>query len=164
MKPQVLLNYFIKPSLDYLSESCRGINGLNSKQMMLAICGQESHCGQYFKQLDNGSAQGPWQVEKLSYNDLRDNFIQYREGLDNILAKMFTPLMQEPLIQSPMYNCAIARLCLYRYDDPMPALNDKSGMWEFYKKRYNSYLGAATEDEWNRNWEKYVAVIDEFNG
>ena len=163
MQPSVLINYFIRPACDYLVKYCPNCNGLNSIQMMLAIAAQETHCGLYFKQMGNGPARGIWQVEPKTSRDTYLNYIGYKNGLSELLEGMYSPILKAPHIQSPLYNCAIARLCLYRYPEAIPKLGDRDGMWTLYKKRYNSVLGKATKAEWNENWEQYVApsVISE---
>jgi len=158
MKAKTLLEYIITPALDELAFVVKNINGLNSKQFMLAVAAQESHCGEYFRQI-NGVALGIWQIEPSTNDDLYQNYLCYHQEIDPILSQYYTPLMPCPHIQSPMYNCSIARLCMYRYRDPMPELNDKEGMWQFYKKRYNSSQGKATQNQWNENWERYVKDI-----
>ena len=159
MKPKVLVDYFIRPACDYISEYCPNCNGPNSVQMMLAIAAQESHCGMYFKQVGGGPARGVWQVETRSSEDVLENFVAHKNGLADLLMSMYSPVLKYAHIQSPLYNCAIARLILYRYPEAMPDLDDKDGMWEFYKHRYNSEYGAAEQHEWDKNWDMFVAGI-----
>ena len=159
MKPKVLVDYFIKPACDYIAEYCPKCNGRNSIQFMLAVAAQESHCGLYFKQL-TGPARGIWQVEPASSQDVIENYVSHKNGLADLLHAMYSPVLKYAHIQSPLYNCAIARLIVYRYPEAMPAYDDRFGMWEMYKHRYNSVSGAATKDEWDRNWDNYVAGID----
>ena len=162
MKAKVLVDYFIVPALNYLAhKDNHAINSLASKQMMLAIAAQESQCGTHFKQL-NGCAEGIWQIEPATSQDLEQNFLAYRPELHQLVMGMTNPMYLFNHIQCPMYNCAMARLCLYRYPEPMPEFNDRQGMWKLYKQRYNTMLGKATEDEWNENWERWVSENEAF--
>jgi len=38
----------------------------------------------------------------------------------------------------------------------LPDHNDLEGMWKFYKRFYNSYLGAAIKEQFYANYKKYV--------
>ena len=162
MRSKILIDYFIKPALDYLAIEAQNINGKNSRQFMLAVAAQESHCGEYFKQLGNveRGGEGIWQVEPPTRDDLYKNVLQYRKNLMKLVSDFCTPMCQYPLIQLPMYNCAIARLCVYRYKEAMPEFGARDQMWELYKKRYNSRQGAAKKEEWDDNWQRFVEGVE----
>lgn len=162
MKAKVLHDYFIKPTLDYLAIEAQNINGKNSRQFMLAVAAQESHCGEYFKQLGNveNGGEGIWQVEQATKDDLNGNYLNYRPELKKIVDNFFSPWQKFPLIQSIEYNCAIARLCVYRYKEPMPPFDDRDSMWDLYKKRYNSSKGAAKKKDWDDNWHRFVEGVE----
>ena len=159
MRPHILVDHIIKPTMHAFEQTLPLINKPNSIQLMLAIAAQESDCGVYFKSI-NGHEMGIWQVHPDTDTDLHENFLNTRPELLMILNHLKSDWMNWPHIQSPMYNCAIARLCLYRYSEPCPPFNDMDGMWKFYKKRYNSYKGAATEEEWIENWNNYVLGME----
>lgn len=124
--------------------------------MLLAIAAQESRCGKYFAQL-GGPAQGPWQVEPGTHNDLFCNFLDFRPELRDVLEELLPVIpVAAPLISSPLYCCGVARMLMYRQPWSVPELNDRDGMWQRYKFSYNSYLGAAKKEEWDHVWAKYV--------
>ena len=161
MKAKTLIEHIIAPTLHHLAAAAPKIDSMAAKQFMLAVAAQETHCGQYFKQLGihpeaENYGQGIWQVEHNTSQDIFDNYLRYKPKLLDLVNQLFTKANNQPHIQCPMYNCAIARLAVYRYKEPMPELNDKEGMWELYKLRYNSHLGAATKPHWVKNWDIYV--------
>lgn len=161
MRPSTLLTAFIRPTLKHLAIKEPSIDSPAARQIMLAIAGQESACGRYFAQLGDGPARGIWQVEPATHRDLQNNYLKYRLAFWQHLNKLLPDVvLTDPLLSCQLYSCGVARLCLYRQPDPMPALGDKNGMWQLYKKYFNSHLGAATKAEWDHNWEKYVEGVE----
>lgn len=159
MQSKVMMEYVIKPAMAILGEIKPKANTPASCQFMLAVCAQESNLGLYFKQVGGGPARGPWQIEPATYDDLYANFIRHE---DELLAAM--PKIRgdnpNPLITNLIYSCVIARLCVYRYPEPMPEVDDVRGMYELYKRRFNSLDGAATTSQWLTNWDRYVKGVD----
>lgn len=157
MRPQILLDYFIVPALTHLAQVKPKIDSPAARQFMLAVAAQESRCGEYFKQLGDGPAQGIWQVEPATLHDLHINYLSYESQLDRHLFALLPMVdITDPMISCPLYNCGVARLCIYRQPCPMPELNDREGMFQVYKTYYNSVRGAATISEWRDNWKRYV--------
>ena len=52
--------------------------------------------------------------------------------------------MGENLATNPMYGAAVCRQCYYRKPDALPAAGDIEGHANFWKKHYNTLLGAGT--------------------
>ena len=52
--------------------------------------------------------------------------------------------MDENLATNLMYGAAVCRLCYYRKPDPLPEAGDVEGQGKFWKKHYNTPLGAGT--------------------
>lgn len=160
MRSQVLLDHIIKPTLEHLAIARPKMNSKAAQQFMVAVAAQESNCGDYFKQLGNGPAEGIWQVEPSTQDSLYQDYINYRPDIAELVSALLPQaIITAPAISCPMYCCAIARLVVYRQPVPMPEFGDKEGMWEVYKKYFNSYLGKATKEEWDYNWDKYVVGL-----
>lgn len=163
MKPQVLVDYIIKPSLAQLALIKPKADSPASRQFMLAVAAIESRCGEYFKQLGNGPALGIWQVEPATSDDVYYNYLANRQDLLKCIESMKVEIWQTGVQQhivSPMYNCAIARMCVYRQADPMPDFGDRDAMWSLYKKYFNSSKGASTYEKWCECWDKYVEGVN----
>lgn len=162
MKPQVLVDYIIKPSLAHLATIKLKADSPASRQFMLAVAAIESRCGEYFKQMGNGPALGIWQVEPATSDDIYEHYlsgeIDLRDCIDSMMVQVWHPGVQQHIV-SPMYNCAIARMCVYRQADPMPDFGDKDGMWSLYKKYFNSSLGASTYEKWCDCWDEFVEGV-----
>lgn len=159
MRPQVLLECFIAPTIKELSGYAEGLGGPATAQLMLVTAQVESRCGANFEQI-NGPAKSPWQLEPDTVQDLYENFLDYRPRLANMLDQFKHPFDSgHTLVTNPLYACALARLVYYRYPEPMPELNDCDGMWEFYKKRYNSSEGATTKAQWDTAWNAVAKLV-----
>ena len=160
MRPQILLDHIITPTLRHLAIARPKADSKAARQFMVAVAAQESNCGEYFKQLGNGPAEGVWQIEPVTQDDLYTNYLNGRSDLlELVTALLPQAVITNPAISCPMYCCAMARLVVYRQPMAMPGFDDRDGMWEMYKKYFNSYLGKATKEEWDYNWEEYVVGL-----
>lgn len=163
MNPQVLHDYIIFPTLEAMKVySTFDYNTSAARQLLLATSAQESHCGDYLKQV-KGPALGPYQMEPFTIGDLYANYATgaKRDLLFNFLSK--AELDSPSLIGAVgnlNYATALARMNYRRFPTALPAFNDRSAMWAYYKKYWNSVLGAATEEDFNMNWDRYVKQVD----
>lgn len=118
--------------------------------ILMDTCAQESKFGTYLKQLGlpaGKGGMGAWQIERITFEDLKARF-----------GKKF------PVIQSFTYDqmeydlraqIIMARIKYYSCPGLIP--KDLEGQWLYYKKYYNTFLGAATREEYMYNHGKYVA-------
>ena len=154
MDAQQLHDYIIKPTLQYM-----GGNYYSKDSAFLLLCTAaiESNCGEHIKQI-NGPALGVWQMEPSTHIDLWNNCdainsksqLQFKvEGLRVVVSKTFDC----DLLQSPTYACAMARLKYSMDPHPLPKLTgdssvDLKSFYDYYKRVYNTELGASTYDKW----------------
>lgn len=118
----------------------------------------------YVAQLD-GPARSFWQVEPLTAEDHFDNYLEYRDALeDKVKASVTYPVWAdknplEEIANEMTFNMRfaviMARLVYRRSPDPLPSLGDGHGMAAMWKKVYNTHLGAGKEAEFVRLWEKH---------
>lgn len=153
MNPQQLHDLIIKPTLGYM------VGNYYSKEsafLLLCTAAIESDCGYYIKQI-NGPAIGIWQMEPGTHDDIWLNC----DALKYItLASMVRALRlsnsanpENDLANSPMYACAMARLKYSMDPNPLPKLTgdnnaDSRSFYDYYKRVYNTELGASTFDKW----------------
>lgn len=148
-------DYIIRPALFDIDENVKPpLNTPNAVQMLLVTTGIETECGHYIVQVD-GPALGPYQDEPDSLDDLYWNYLRYKS------ANMSPTKNPQPrrLMFDFSYATKCARLQYYRHPDPMPELNDQVGMWECYKKIWNTDQGAATKAEFDQAWEQFVKPL-----
>lgn len=55
------------------------------------------------------------------------------------------------IVTNLVYAAMITRAWYWVEPDPLPS-DTISGLWQYYKSKYNSYSGSATESQWNTNW------------
>ncbi|KKK65283.1 hypothetical protein LCGC14_2975700, partial [marine sediment metagenome] len=110
-----------------------------------------------------GPAVGLYQMEKPTFNSV------YADFLDNPVRKLFCMRTNEwafPAISrfeqmagNVYYATAIARMNYYRHPENLPHADDIDGLWNYYKKYWNSYLGATTRTQWDEAYNTLVAPL-----
>jgi len=156
MQAQQLLDHIIVPTLKYMG---RGYDSLDARMLKLATAAPESNCGYWIKQRDNGPALGIWQMEPTTHNDIWRNCDALRKPrfamhIKKLMIKKSPLNAHQNLIVSPMYACAMARLKYAMDRDALPDHNDKKAIYEYYKRIYNTELGASTWDKFRIAWDR----------
>lgn len=162
MNAQQLHDHIIKPAHLYMGGH---YESKDANFLSLCTAAIESHCGEYIKQL-NGPALGVWQMEPATHSDIWLNCDKIQEptnGQGCVLAHRTRALMVSPdndgdsdLIVSPMYACVMARLKYSMDSAPLPSRHDIRAVYDYYKRIYNTPLGAST-------YEKFIAAIESNN-
>jgi len=168
MKAQILHDHIIYPVLEHMAEKLQlPLNSVAARKLILATAAQESHCGDYFKQI-KGPAMGIFQVEPATEEDLFTNFLDGREDFLEVIMSFQSEAGAEDndlisALGNTFYQAAITRAQYYRFPAALPEANDFEGTWEYYKKYWNTDLGAATKEEFTRNWILFVRDVDFFS-
>ncbi len=167
MDAQQLLDNIIKPTLEYMGAN---YNSKNARMLLLSTAAIESKCGYYIKQI-GGPALGIWQMESTTHEDIWDNCDAIQEpknGQGCVLSHRVHKLMMSPdngadndLIVSPMYACAMARLKYSMDPKPLPDYHNIRHVYDYYKRIYNTPLGASTYAKFKQAWlyHKLDAVV-----
>ena len=160
MNSQQLLDYIIKPTLEYMGGN---YNSKNAQMLLLATAAIESKCGHYIKQI-NGPALGIWQMEPETHGDIWlncDKLQGYKHSDNKVISHRIIALMTSPdndadtdLIVSPMYACAMARLKYSMDKAPLPDHKEIFEIYRYYKRIYNTPLGASTFEKFKSAWFK----------
>ena len=147
----------VRPALDQLK-----LYSVAAEELLVITCGQESVGGTYFMQNDawgfpRGPAMGIYQMEPATYLDLWNNFLAYHPMWLDRLHPGETPHANVGrLVYDLKYATMIARLNYYRVKEALP--QDLEGQFRYYKKYWNTDLGAATLPEIRRNYEAFTGV------
>jgi hypothetical protein len=156
MNSQQLLDYIIKPTLEYMGGN---YNSKNAQMLLLSTAAIESKCGYYIKQIE-GPALGIWQMEPVTLHDIYENCDALNDG-DGLLNKFdaidlfnFSYDLRATLPISPTYACAMARLKYSMDTAPLPFYGDIYAIYEYYKRIYNTPLGASTFEKFKSAWEE----------
>ena len=140
-----LKQYVILPALQSMGEKYASDVAV---QLLLATAAQESHMGEYLHQV-NGPALGIYQMEPPTFADTLN-----RAGhIINDDSKV------ERIVYDLRYATVVARAKYYLDPHPLPQAGDVNGLWDIYKRVWNTNLGAATQQQFLANYAKYVEEV-----
>lgn len=130
----------------------------DAEELLVFTCAAESNGGTYLHQI-KGPALGIYQCEPATHHDIWQNYLRHRGNLVQILALNFGVNYDgntaDRLIYDLHYATAICRLDYRREPEPLPNKDDVEGMWEYYKKYYNSSKGKAKKDRAIKAYESF---------
>ena len=142
---------------ELITETLQEIDLYSEKavRLLMGTAAQESHLGEYIHQI-NGPALGIMQMEPATFKD-HVRWLSKRED-DLIYKIMSSANIQTWSVNDLKWNLklsiAMARVHYLRKPDRLPTTIEE--MAAYYKKFYNTYLGAATEEEFINNYNTYV--------
>lgn len=154
----------IIPTLDFMKHgSERHVNSPSAVRLLEFTGATETLCGKYIKQYPSGVGLGMYQIEPNTYYDLHQNYLIYRPEFLKVLRELQFVAefgVGEPnLIGNLYYSTAVARLIYWRQPETLPKVDDNEGMWQYYKKYFNTEKGKATREKFFEN-AKYCGVIE----
>jgi hypothetical protein len=133
----------------------------DAEELLMFIGFTESHLGTYIVQKPSRIAKGIFQCEDATYLDIITNYLTYHSGLKNSILSSLG-LMKFPKPDALIWNLWLAsmmcRVHFLRVKEPIPDAKDIIGLGLFWKKFYNSALGAGNAEEAIIN---YQAFLDE---
>lgn len=144
MYPRQLFQSIIVPALAALGSQ---FASPAAAVLLLATTAQETLCGHYLVQI-GGPALGIFQMERATWRDVLN-----RAGSSLPAA----PHRADRMVYDLRYAVQIARLKYYLDPQALPAADDIGGLWDYYKRVWNTKLGAATEVQFRARWAQYVA-------
>ena len=132
------------------------INRKEAVELLLGTAAQESHLGKYRKQIGGGPALGIYQMEPATFDDIVKNYLSSKPVLKEKIIEVsgVTELNSKDLVNNDRLSTCMARVHYLRVKEGIPSSLD--GQARYYKKYYNTYLGAATEQEYISNYKKLV--------
>lgn len=151
MNAQQLLDCIIVPTLKHMGGN---YNSKDAQMLLLATAAIESKCGYYIKQI-GGPALGIWQMEPDTEKDILANCDAINNGsLDCIYDWWLGGFSESPdLITMPAYACAMARLKYSMDVAKLPSHMGIRNIYQYYKRIYNTHLGASTWDKFKEAWD-----------
>lgn len=161
MNPQILHDYIVRPTLKRMGKK---YNTKVARVLMMATSAQESHCGTYFKQV-KGPALGIYQHEPETIKDDFKNFLDFNPKLAKILRDLQSPAGKKDsdvisVIGNLFYATGLARVHYYRFEEPLPDTIEFEGIWQYYKKYWNTDAGDATRNQFRDNFNRLVATVN----
>lgn len=127
------------------------------EELLMATCAQESHLGTYRRQI-NGPALGIYQMEPATFSDIQTNYLEYHPSLHAEIAALASTCPPRPieLVTNDAFATAMARILYLRAPEAIPPATDLGKIFWLYKLRWNTPLGAATQEQFVENYNKYV--------
>lgn len=122
---------------------------IDAEELLVFTCANESLGGTFIHQVD-GPALGIFQMEPATYNDLWQNYIKSNGRLMMILFSNFmvnSVPAEERMIYDIRFATAMARLFYARIAEPLPSAMDENAIYSYYKRYYNTSLGAANQEQ-----------------
>ena len=97
------------------------------------------------RQMGNGPAIGFFQVELETAQDTLDNYVAYRQKLkDKLVGLGLGNDLEFSLLSNIALQVAFCRLKYRRDKHPIPSWDDIEGQAKYWKRVYNTELGAGT--------------------
>lgn len=122
--------------------------------LLMLTAAQESHLGTYIVQKGGGPAQGIFQMEPLTEEDIWHNYLEYREDLRDYVLDTCPEGTFSSLETDLVYQILMARLHYRRVPSPLP--KGIEGMANYWKKFYNTNEGKGTVEEAVANYKRFV--------
>lgn len=135
-----------------------GLWSAEAAELLMATAAQESHLGEYRRQLGGGPALGIFQMESATFNDIWANYLKYHPGIETEICRLASTQPPRPveMVTNDGFAVAMARVHYLRAPGALPASTDLEGLWNYYYLHYNTPLGKATKEEFYANYKKYV--------
>lgn len=150
MMDQTELRRLIQATLDPMR-----LYSAAAEELLVATCAQESALGKYRQQI-GGPALGIFQMEPATYHDILVNYLVYHPILDLKISALAPNRAVENLVTNDALAIAMARVQYLRAPGVLPAADDLKGLWLYYKAHYNTPKGAATIEQFYRNYKTLV--------
>jgi hypothetical protein len=169
MLPIHLARYIVQPALAHMGEGLRGFETGAAVWLVVGTAAVESA----FRALDQhtgpgdrtwGPAYGFWQMEPATAEDIQQNYLRHRPGLERRLQALLAPVPDRTaqLASNLSYAAALCRLVYWRQRDcVLPAGVDPVAYARLWKRFYNTPAGAGTEAKFLGSWQRLVAPFVE---
>ncbi len=154
-----LREYVVTPVLKHLDPVIP--YSLDAENLILGTIAQESHGSRYIHQLGAGPAVGMCQMEPNTHDDIWENYIKYNKALmEKIkvleLSGWYDEANAKEMAGNNYYAVAMCRVHYRRKPQALPKHDDIAGMGAYWKKYYNTYLGAGTVEEFIENYNRFL--------
>lgn len=152
--PEQFRIYIIRAALMKLNRHSEA-----AEELLMGVASVESDMGYYLKQLHNGPALGPFQMEPSTHDDIWQNFIIHRPSLQKLISnisKMHGNPGSSLMIYNLQYAVAMARVHFLRVRDSLPDKRAITDMAKYWKLHYNTPEGKGEEEDFVQAYHRYV--------
>lgn len=142
---QQLRELIVRPTLQYI-----GLHNPAAENLVLGTALVESGA-KFIKQVGGGPALGICQMEPETHDDIWANYLRYKPELAQKLQGLMTSAEitrgAAEMIGNLYYAFGMTRVHYLRAPDRLPASADVVGMARYWKRYYNTPLGAGTVEK-----------------
>lgn len=153
IKPQDLREAVIEPVLEALGGFNPKLNSEAAVDLLMGTASAESALGYNLVQDNHGPAMGIFQMEEATHADIY-RYLDRHPDLFNIIDSMTIEHDAEEMIYNLRYAAAMARIRYWYVPEPMPNTREQQAV--YWKKFYNTPLGAGTPEKYLARYEKYI--------
>jgi len=158
MNSDQLKTLIIEPTLKLL-----GLYDMSAVNLLLGTAAVESDCGEYIEQIPSGYAEGIYQIEMATHDDIVNRFLanqRYDHVRKVIMDLKIRSLSDEQnLVGNLYYSTAIARMVYYRIPTILPLYNSKEELARYWKRYYNTFLGKGTTEKFIYKYDKFIGDL-----
>jgi hypothetical protein len=133
-----------------------GLYSRAAVELLLGTALQESGL-RYLKQLDDGPAMGPYQMEPATHDDIFENYLNYHADMKQRVLRQVREGFEPSAVNMAgnlYYATAMCRVHYWRVPEALPPQGDLSSQAAYWKEHYNTFLGRGTQTEYVENWER----------
>ena len=146
----------LREMIDEITEYL-GIQSEAGTNLLMGTAAQESKLGTYFKQIGGGPALGIFQMEPDTEEDIWENFLLYNGVMNSRIRDLVREVVELPLLKYNIaYQIAMARMQYYRHSETLPKADNVWQLATYWKKYYNTPLGAGTAQDFVDNFQRYA--------
>jgi hypothetical protein len=130
----------------------------DAEELLMATCANESNLGRYRTQAKGGPGRGIYQIEVATFNDIWANYLKYHNDLASKVKALNNDIQgtADDLVNNDRYATAMCRVHYMRCPGVLPSAGDLDGIWQYYKRFYNTPEGAAVESIFKYKYQQYV--------
>lgn len=152
INPRDFREFIVDPVCDMLAHKASVPDPLFIRDLIVATAAQETAIGTHLHQTGAGPAISIYQFEKPTLDDVWRNFVtgnaRFKSAVDAVMVPGILPVDQ--IMWNLGFATLMCRLMYYRVKEPLPpGPTTFDGMWHYYKKYWNSDLGAATPESFH---------------
>lgn len=138
----------VRPTLKFI-----GLHSPAAENLVIGTALVESGLAA-LKQHGAGPALGLYQIEPATHRDMWQRFLMERRETRGLLALILapTPDKEEQLVSNLRYATAMCRIIYWSRPGALPAAEDIDALGAYWKRCYNTPLGAGKAEEFARRY------------
>jgi len=130
----------------------------DAEELLVFTCATESNGGSLLVQVQ-GPALGIFQMEPVTYADIWNNYIFNRSSLLTLISINFAASNipnATRMVYDLQFATVMARIHYRRFAAELPKSDDVDGIWDYYKKYFNTPLGKSEKDKSIADYKRFL--------